>query len=147
MNAGRTYGRLYPPPGPDLLSVSAVAGLHEVAAASGVLGLAGQSVTFPRSSGSGGLALPQLRLSLFSVDGIDNGHTPVGPLSAATISFDHMFAGADADADVAVVDSGYVTCSNLRVGSAITIKQVRFTVIGIVAQPQGTSPSAVYSRS
>jgi putative ABC transport system permease protein len=44
-----------------------------------------------------------------------------------------------------VVDSGYAMSSNLKVGSVITIDNVKFTVIGIVRQPQsGGSPDDIY---
>jgi putative ABC transport system permease protein len=145
--AGRTLDELFPP----LLApvsapaVTAVARLHDVAAATGVLALDDQSVTFSANSGAaGGSALPHLSLSTFTVDGVDTGHTPVGPLAAATISSGHLFTAADTDADVAVVDSGYAASSRLTAGAAITIRQVHFTVIGIVTQPQSTSPPDVY---
>ncbi|HTX80623.1 MAG TPA: ABC transporter permease [Streptosporangiaceae bacterium] len=109
-------------------AVAAVARLHDVAAAAGVLTLVGQS----HQSGT------------YTVDGADTGHTSVGPLSTATISSGHFFTAADSDADVALVDSSYATSNNLKVGSAITIKQVRFTVIGIVSPQPGTSPPDVY---
>jgi putative ABC transport system permease protein len=145
--AGHTFDELFPP---LLAPVSAsavptVARLHDVAAASGVLALSDQSLTFsPNSGTAGGSALPQLSSSSFTVDGVDAGHSTVGPLAAATISSGHSFTAADADADVAVVDSGYAASSRLSTGAAITIRQVRFTVIGIVRQPQSTSPPDVY---
>jgi putative ABC transport system permease protein len=109
-------------------AVAAVARLHDVAAAVGVLTLVGQS----DESGT------------YTVDGVDTGHTSVGPLAAATISSGHFFTAADSDADVALVDSAYAASNNLTVGSAILIKQVRFTVIGIVSPQPGTSPPDVY---
>jgi putative ABC transport system permease protein len=79
-----------------------------------------------------------------SVDGVATGHSPVGPLSAARVVSGHYFTAADSDADVALVDSVYAAINNLNVGSTITIRAVRFTVIGIVALPPGTSPPDVY---
>jgi putative ABC transport system permease protein len=123
-------------------TATAVARLHHVAAASGVLTLIAQSINVPANSAAPGNAV--IQVASFSVDGVPTAHAPVGPLAGATISSGHSFTGADSDADVALVDSGYATSSNLTVGSAINIKQVRFTVIGIVTQPQGTSPPDVY---
>jgi putative ABC transport system permease protein len=122
-------GILFPPLF-NTVSESAVAGvarLRDVAAVTGVLALVGQD-----------------QLATFSVDGVDTGHSPVGPLSAATVSSGRFFTAADSNADVALVDSGYANSNNLKVGSIITIRQVRFTVIGIVSLPQGTSPPDVY---
>jgi putative ABC transport system permease protein len=111
-------------------TVVAVARLHGVAAATGVLTLVG----FGQSAQSG----------TYTVDGVGTGHSPVGPLSAARVVSGHFFTAADSGAYVALVDSVYAAINNLRVGSTITITQVRFTVIGIVAGPPGTSPPDVY---
>jgi putative ABC transport system permease protein len=109
-------------------TVAAVARLRNVAAAAGALTLVYQS---PQSG-------------TYSVDGVGTGHSPVGALSATRVVSGHYFTAADSDADVALVDSVYAAINNLRAGSAITIKQVRFTVIGIVAGPPGSSPVDVY---
>jgi putative ABC transport system permease protein len=68
----------------------------------------------------------------------------LGPLGSATVTSGYSFTAADADADVAVVDSGYAKSQGLAVGSPVTIGQVKYTVIGIVSQPQGSSPPGVY---
>ena len=141
VNAARhTYDRLVPPYQEPISAstVAAVARLHDVAAATGVLTLVDSAITYPANPAGS----PQL--STFTVNGVATGHAPVGPLAAATISSGHFFTAADSHADVAVVDSGYAASNNLKTGSAITIKQVRFTVIGIVTQPQGSSPPDVY---
>jgi putative ABC transport system permease protein len=115
-----------------------VARLHDVSAAAGGLLLTEGAETVPRNGS------PSVAFS--SVDGVDTGHLALGPLSAATITSGHTLTGADAGADVAVVDSGYAASNHLRVGSALAIgKNVRFTVIGIVRQPQtGGSPDDIY---
>jgi putative ABC transport system permease protein len=145
--AGHTYDRLFPPPGLEPISAAAaaaVARLHGVTAAAGVLTLLGQSISVPVSPTGSPSAGSAPQVSTFTVDGVPAGHTQVGPLAAATISSGHLFTAADASADVAVVDSGYAAGNDLQAGSAITIRQVRFTVIGVVTQPQGTSPPDVY---
>ena len=77
--AGRTIDLLYPPllAPVSASAVAAVARLHDVVAASGVLTLADHSFTFPARSGT------SLQSGTFSVDGVATGRTPVGPLSAA----------------------------------------------------------------
>jgi putative ABC transport system permease protein len=134
--------------------VAAVARLHGVSAAAGGLLLSDSALTIPRNSGqaSGSTPLAPPSVSYFSVDGVDTGHLALSPLSAGTIISGHPLTAADADSDVAVVDSGYATSNNLRAGSVITIDNappaatgVTFTVIGIVRQPQsGGSPDDVY---
>jgi len=108
-------------------TVASVARLHYVAVATGVLTLVYQ---WPRGT--------------YSVDGVSTGRTSVGPLSAARVLSGRYFTAADSDADVALVDSAYAAVNNVKVGSTVTIRRVRFTVIGVVLQPQGTSPPDVY---
>jgi putative ABC transport system permease protein len=118
--------------------VAQAARLPGVSAAAGGITLTDNTLTFGRSSSS----LPQS--SSFTVDGVDTGQPSLGPLSSASLASGHSFTAADAGSDVAVADSGYATSRNLKVGSVLTIDQVRFTVIGIVRQAQATSPPDVY---
>jgi putative ABC transport system permease protein len=136
---GQTYDVLVTPYQEPIRAsaVAAVTRLHDVAAATGVLTLVDSAITYPANGGPPHVAA-------FTVDGVDTGHTSVGPLSVATVSSGRFFTTADSDSDVAVVDSAYATINNLKVDSTITVGQVRFTVIGIVNQPTGTSPPAVY---
>jgi putative ABC transport system permease protein len=142
--AGQTIDHLVPQYSPiKSAEVAAVARLHDVSAAAGSLTLTDTSITFPKNFGAaGGSAPPQP--STFSVDGVDIGHTTLGPLSSGTITSGHSFTAAEANADVAVVDSGYATSNNLKAGQTITIDKVKFTVIGIVRQAQASSPNDVY---
>jgi putative ABC transport system permease protein len=139
--AGHTVDQLFPPLTRPISAskVAVVAGLHDVAAAVGAIALTDNSFTVPKNAGAPGGSSDS-----FTVDGVDTAHAPVGPLAAATIGSGHSFIAADSDADVAVVDSGYAISNGLKAGSAITIRQVRFTVIGIVTQSQGSSPPDVY---
>jgi putative ABC transport system permease protein len=118
--------------------VAEAARLPAVTAAAGGITLTDNTTTFGQSSNS----LPQP--SSFTLDGVDTGKPSLGPLSSASLTSGHSFTAADADADVAVVDSGYATSKDLKVGSVLTIDQAKFTVIGIVRQPQASSPPDVY---
>ena len=120
--------------------VAKVAHLRGVRAAVGVLSVGILSATFPKAGSNG---VPQT--SSISIDGIDTGHLSVGPLSSATLTSGHAFTAADSNSAIAVADSGYAKSNRLKVGSALTIAQVKYTVIGIVRQPQqGGSPTDVY---
>jgi putative ABC transport system permease protein len=55
-----------------------------------------------------------------------------------------VFTAAESDSDVAVLDSVYAKSHGLTAGSAVTVDRARYTVIGIVSQPQGSSPPAIY---
>ncbi len=123
--------------------VADVAKLHDVSAAAGGLLLDINTVTIPKNFGSAGGSAPPTPNSL-TLDGVDTGRLSLGPLSSGTITSGHTFTAADADAYDAVVDSGYATSNDLKVGSVITIDTVKFTVIGIIRQSQASSPNDVY---
>jgi putative ABC transport system permease protein len=142
--AGKTIDTLAPQYLPiKSTEVTDVARLHDVSAAAGGLLLTDNKITFPKNFGAGSDSAPPSPSTL-SVDGVDTGHTSLGPLSAASLTSGHSFTAADSDSDVAVVDSGYATSNNLKVGSVITIDSVKLTVIGIVRQPQASSPPDAY---
>ncbi len=142
--AGKTISSLAPEYLPiKSAEVADVARLHDVLAAAGGLSLTDNTITFPKNfAQAGGSAPPTPNTS--SVDGVDTGHATLGPLSNASLTSGHSFTAADSDSDVAVVDSGYATGNRLTVGSTITIDSVKFAVIGIVRQPQSSSPPDVY---
>jgi putative ABC transport system permease protein len=117
--------------------VAEVARLRGVAAAAGGVSLTASTITFT-SSGSSGSPVN------YTLDGTDTGKPSLGPLSSASLTSGHSFTAADANADVAVVDSGYAKSNNLKTGSVLTIDKIKFTVIGIVRQPQASSPPDVY---
>jgi putative ABC transport system permease protein len=140
---GQTIDNLAPPYLPIRVSdVTAIAKLHDVLAAAGGLMLSDNQITIPKNFGQAGSGFPQPKQ--LSIDGVDLAHRSLGPLSAATLSSGRSFTSADADSAVAVVDSYYAISNDLKVGSVITIDKVKFTVIGIVRQPQAGSPPDVY---
>ena len=111
---------------------------HVSAAAAGLL-LTDNRIVLPTTSSS------QLQPpTSTSVDGTDIAHPRLGPLSNASLTRGRTFTTADADANVAVVDANYATAHKLKVGSAITIASKKFTIVGIVTQPQASSPPEVY---
>jgi putative ABC transport system permease protein len=118
--------------------VARAARLRDVTAAAGGITLTDNTTTFGQSSNS----FPQS--SSFTLDGVDIGKISLGPLSAASLVSGRSFTPGEADARVAVVDSGYATAKDLRVGSVLVIDGIRFSVIGVVRQPQATVPPDVY---
>jgi putative ABC transport system permease protein len=121
-------------------TVAQIARLRDVTAAAGGLTLTDQQMTIPAQLGPGSLPAS----NSFGVDGVDLGHSRLGPLSDGSLTSGRILRAADAGADVAVVDSDYAAAGKLRVGSAITVAKRRFTIIGIVSQPQGSQPPDVY---
>jgi putative ABC transport system permease protein len=82
--------------------------------------------------------------STFTVDGVDTADTALGPLSSGKITSGGTLTPADADADDAVVDSGYAAQNKLSTGGTIDVGGTEFRITGIVAAPQGGNPPDVY---
>ena len=144
--------------GISVAKVAAAARLPGVAAAAGGIFLNESSVSWPKSGAStargGGLLPGGGRAGGYPLEGVDTGHPALGPLGGASLISGRLFTAADAGAHVAVVDAGYAASHGLRIGSHLTIglttwpdlsiKGIRFTVIGIVRQAAGSNPPSVY---
>jgi putative ABC transport system permease protein len=106
------------------------------------------------SAAAGGLDLTDNRVVLsgsdigpptsFTVDGTDISDPRLGPLSSATLTKGRSFTAADADSDVAVVDFDYATSHDIKVGSMTVVGGTKFKVVGIVSQPEASSPPDIY---
>jgi putative ABC transport system permease protein len=118
--------------------VAAAARLPGVVAAAGGITLLEASITFPKNGTSRG------QTSGYTIDGVDTADASLGPLGSASLVSGHLFAAAESDSHVAVLDSVYAKSHGLTTGSAVTVDRARYTVIGIVSQPQGSSPPAIY---
>jgi len=151
-------------------SVSTVAGLHDVAAVAGGLTLNDRTIsgTVPAinfsgggfggagggsGDGSGSSAFQQFRSAFttnsFGVEGVDLTAGELGPLSSGKLGSGRTFTTADANSDVAMLDSSYAAQNKLKAGSTIAIGNssgttTNFKVIGIVSEPAGDNPSDVY---
>jgi putative ABC transport system permease protein len=118
--------------------VAEAARLPGVAAAAGGITLLESSITFPKNGPSLG------QTSGYTIDGVDTADASLGPLGSASLVSGHVFTAAESHSDVAVLDSVYAKSHGLTAGSAVTVDRARYTVIGIVSQPQGSSPPAIY---
>jgi putative ABC transport system permease protein len=116
-------------------AVAKIAALRGVTAAAGGLLLTDNQTTVSAS--------PSPPTS-FTVDGADIGKPKLGPLSEAAVSSGRAFTAGDAGRDVALVDQGYAASRDLKSGGTIKVGGVKFTVIGLVKQPQGSNPPDVY---
>ncbi len=123
--------------------VTTISHLRDVSAAAGALVLSDTHVsgTIPTSSASPGSSIS---FSVFSVDGVQLSSARVGVLSGATITAGRTFTLADANSDVAVVDANYAKQNSLKAGSTVSVDGTKFTVIGIVAMPQGSVTTDVF---
>ena len=120
-------------------ALAQIAKLHDVSAVAGGLTLTDNRVTLPSASNPN-LSPP----TSFTVDGTDLSRPKLGPLSNARLTSGRAFTAADATANVALVDAAYATAHNLKTGSITSIGGVKFTVIGLVSQPEAGSPPNMY---
>ncbi len=124
-------------------AVTEIAKLRGVTAVAGGLSLTDRQITIPANIGSAGSSLPQP--VSFTVQGTDIASAgKLGPLSEATLTSGRRFSPADADANVALADTNYATANGLETGKTITIAKTKFTIIGLVEQPQGSTPPDIY---
>jgi putative ABC transport system permease protein len=120
-------------------TIAQIAQLKHVSAAAGGLVLTDNRIVLP--TGSNSRLVPPTSVS---VNGTDISHPKLGPLSNASLTTGRTFTAADKDAYVAVVDSNYATAHKLHVKDTVTLADKKFTIIGIVTQPQASSPPSVY---
>ena len=119
--------------------VAQIARLHDVSAAAGGLLLTDNRITLPSASNSN-IQPP----TSFTVDGTDISHPSLGPLSNARLTSGRAFTAADDNSDVALVDASYAAAHDIKLGSTTTIGGTKFTVIGLVSQPESGSPPNMY---
>jgi putative ABC transport system permease protein len=116
--------------------VAAVAALHDVKSAVGGLLLSENRLVIP--SGQANIQPP----TSTSVDGIDPAHETAGPIGNATLSSGRNLKGTDTYA--ALVDANYAKSHSLKLGGTVTLANKKFTIVGIVTQPESASPPEVY---
>ncbi|MEU1268246.1 ABC transporter permease [Streptomyces sp. NPDC005799] len=80
----------------------------------------------------------------FTVYGTDVTRTGLGPLTSSKITSGRTFKTTESSAKVLVADSAYAKEKKYKVGSTVTIKSVKFTVIGIATADSGDSAANLY---
>ena len=80
-----------------------------------------------------------IKVTSFTVTGVDVTDQSIGPLSSTTISSGRSFASSQTDAKVVVVDAGYAKQSGLSVGDTMKIGGASFKVIGICKSAASSS--------
>lgn len=117
--------------------ISAIARLAHVKSATGGLLLQDNRIVIPTTQNG---TLPQP--TFVSVDGIDPGHETAGPIANAGLTKGRNLTAADTTD--ALVDANYATSHDLKIGDPVTLANTKFTIVGLVSQPQSTSPPNVY---
>ncbi|MFE0520307.1 ABC transporter permease [Streptomyces sp. NPDC058954] len=112
----------------------------------------GSTQNFPGGNG-GGSGQPQgevrgggadFSLNQYTVYGTDVTRTALGPLTSSKITSGRTFKATETDAKVAVVDSAYAKEKKYKVGSTVTVKSVKYKVIGIATADSGDSAANLY---
>ncbi|MFJ2232562.1 ABC transporter permease [Streptomyces sp. NPDC087859] len=80
----------------------------------------------------------------YSVYGTDVTQSGAGPLTSSKITSGRTFKTTETDAKVAVVDSAYAKEKELKVGSMVTIKKIKFKVIGVATADSGDAAANLY---
>ncbi|MBQ1092857.1 ABC transporter permease [Streptomyces sp. B93] len=80
----------------------------------------------------------------YSVYGTDVTEPALGPLTSSKITSGRTFKSSETNAEVAVVDSAYAEEKELKVGSTVKIKDVKFEVVGVATADSGDSAANLY---
>ncbi|AKJ11142.1 membrane protein [Streptomyces incarnatus] len=83
-------------------------------------------------------------INQYTVFGTDVTRTGVGPLSSSKITSGRTFRTTETNAAVAVADSAYAKEKKYKVGSTVTVKGTKFTVVGIATADSGDSAANLY---
>ena len=97
----------------------------------------GGAMNMPSNSGRGDFSINSK-----SIEGIDVAGSNVGPLSGVNITSGRTFATTDASKNIALIDATYAKANTIALNDAVTIKAVKFTVIGIVASTSGSAETS-----
>ncbi|MEV6173213.1 ABC transporter permease [Streptomyces sp. NPDC051954] len=80
----------------------------------------------------------------YSVYGTDVTKPALGPLTSSKITSGRTFKSSETNAKVVIADSSYAKEKSLKVGSTVTVKSVKFEVIGIATADSGDSAANLY---
>jgi putative ABC transport system permease protein len=123
-------------------SVRTISTLPHVAAAAGALILTEVKAVIPGDNAAPPTGFqPPVQIP---VVGVDVRRPGLGPFAAARVITGRTFATAQADGRVTVVDSAYAASRHIKVGSAVNIAGVQFTVIGLARQAEASNPPDLY---
>lgn len=89
-------------------------------------------------------SVPPVKVTSYTIEGVDSTRTGVGALTPSQITSGRYFSASESNAKVAVLDRSYAKQHKLKVGSKITIDGTKYTVIGIATAPPGGASSNVY---
>ncbi|MFE7856797.1 ABC transporter permease [Streptomyces sp. NPDC057403] len=83
-------------------------------------------------------------LNQYTVYGTDVTRTGLGPLTSSKITSGRTFKPTETDAKVAIADSAYAKEKKYKVGSTVTVKSVKYRIIGIATADSGDAAANLY---
>ena len=105
-------------------------------------GTTGQAPPQDGGGGGGGFGGGSFDVDSFTVLGIDDSASAVGPLSAVTVTAGRVLDSGDAGADVAVLDATYASTAEIAVGDSIDVGGQAMEVVGIIASASNDADTA-----
>jgi len=98
------------------------------------------------SSGGGSDSMPApsasqapIKVTSYSIAGVDVGQTGLGPLSSTELVSGRTFTSSETTTQVAVLDKAYAKQNNYGLGDTIKISGAKYKVIGLVTSAAGSS--------
>jgi ABC-type antimicrobial peptide transport system permease subunit len=80
-----------------------------------------------------------IKISSFSISGVDVSQTGLGPLSSTELVSGRTFTSSETTTKVAVLDKAYAKQNSYALGDTIKISGSKYTVIGLVTSSAGSS--------
>jgi len=104
----------------------------------------GGAQPFGGESSSGSTPAPSasqapIKVSSYSIAGVDVGQTGLGPLSSTELVSGRTFTSSETKTKVAVLDKAYAKQNNYTLGDTIKISGAKYQVIGLVTSSAGSS--------
>ncbi|WP_019072847.1 ABC transporter permease [Streptomyces hokutonensis] len=96
----------------------------------------------PQGEVTGGGA--NFNINAYTVYGTDVTKPALGPLTSSKITSGRTFTTSETNSKVVVADSAYAKEKKLKVGSTVTIKSVKYKVIGIATATSGDAAANLY---
>jgi ABC-type lipoprotein release transport system permease subunit len=93
---------------------------------------------------SGQTQMSPINVSQLTVSGVDTSDLGLGPLTSAQLSSGRQLTSADATGKVALVTRAYAKQNSLKVGDTKKIDGTKFTIVGVVVLPSGSTSSDLY---
>lgn len=86
----------------------------------------------------------QFAANSYTLYGVDVSNLALGPMTSSKVTSGRDFTTADSNSKVVIADSAYAKTKSLKVGSTVTIKSVKYSVVGIATADSGDAAANLY---